>query len=335
MASYYEKDGRYYVRFKTPGGKWSAKSTGIKVDSKGSLRKVEREVSRYRAIEKAMAKEGSEALFSSWVDEWMIYKYHNAKTLTRYQGIWSHVSIFLKEKKVSHPAEMTYQLAHEFMTWRSTDLCSEWLKPCKWNTALTELRVLGAALQEAVRRGYIIASPMAKLGITRRDVRQKRELTSDEIETIEEHLPKAKEWIQDAWLVGMKQGCRLSECAVPLSRINTDEMEITFHIKGGKTHTAPLHKDLLPLVEKARKRKSGLLVEFPPSHSRAFVNWLREIGVDEVSFHYLRVTVITRLARAGYSEQQTMAYIGHSSTEVHAIYTKLKSRDVQGLGDAL
>jgi len=282
-----------------------------------------------------MNSEGKNAVFSSWVSVWIDYNFKNAMTLRRYHGVWPHLVIFLDLHKVKHPAQMTYQLAHEYMRWRSSGDCAPNVRPCAWNTALTELRVLSAVMQESVRRGYIMASPMARLGISRRDTKQKREMTAEEIATIEQNLPGAVEWIRDAWLVAMKQGCRLSECAVPVSRINESEGEITFHLKGGKEHAAPLHRDLLPLVRRAKKRKSGLLVEFPPSHSRGFVNWLKSIGVDGVSFHYIRVTVITRLARAGYSEQKTMAYIGHSSAEVHAIYTKLKSRDVRDLGDVL
>lgn len=335
MASFFIRSGTYYLKSKNYDGKWSDRTTGIKVETKGSLRKIQREVARAQAGEKAMNSEGKGAVFSSWVSVWMDYNFKNAMTLRRYHGAWTHLVIFLDLHKVKHPSQMTYQLAHEYMRWRSSDACTPAIKPSAWNTALTELRVLSGVMLEAVRRGYIIASPMTRLGITRRDTKQKREMTADEIAIIEEHLPGAVEWIRDAWLVAMKQGCRLSECAVPVSRINESEGEITFHLKGGKEHTAPLHRDLLPLVDKAKKRKSGLLVEFPPSHSRAFVNWLRSIGVDGISFHYIRVTVITRLARAGYSEQKTMAYIGHSSAEVHAIYTKLKSRDVRDLGDVL
>lgn len=47
------------------------------------------------------------------------------------------------------------------------------------------------------------------------------------------------------------------------------------------------------------------------------------------------VTVVTRLARAGFSEGQCMQYVGHASELVHAIYRKLKARDVAQLGDVL
>ena len=335
MASFFIRSGTYYLKSKNYDGKWSDKTTGIKVESKGSLRKIQLEVAKAQAGEKAMNNEGKGAVFSSWVSAWMDYNFKNSLTLRRYHGVWPHLVIFLERHKVKHPSQMTYQLAHEYMRWRSSDACKPDLMPCGWNTALTELHVLSSVMQEAVRRGYIIASPMTRLGISRRDTKPKREITAAEIATIEDHLPGAREWIRDAWLVAMKQGCRLSECAVPVSRINESEGEITFHVKGGKEHAAPLHRDLLPLVHKARKRKSGLLVEFPANNSTGFVNWLKSIGVYGISFHYIRVTVITRLARAGYSEQKTMAYIGHSSAEVHAIYTKLKSRDVRDLGDVL
>ena len=296
-------------------------------------------VSEMTAREQEDKDEGAGALFREWVESWIDYEYDNEKTATRYHNAWAHLSMFLSRKKVIHPHEVTYQLCHEYMRWRidKEKAEKEGRKACVWNTALTELRVLGAIEQEAVRRGYIMANPCARLRLGRKNTKEKPEITGEQIIDIEEKLKKAPEWMRDAWLVGIKQGCRVSEVAVPMNDIDVNAKVITFHVKGkgDKTHSAPLHDDLLPLIAKAKKKKRKTLVELPFNPSKCWCQWFDKNGYEEISFHCLRVTVVTRLARAGYSESQTMEYVGHCSEMVHAIYRRLRPNDLHHLGAAL
>jgi integrase len=117
--------------------------------------------------------------------------------------------------------------------------------------------------------------------------------------------------------------------------VDEKAMAITFKIKGGSFFTAPLHKDLLPLVKKAREEKREVLIDVPPQASVRFGQFFERKKFEGLCFHCTRVTVVTRLCRAGFSESQTMAYVGHADALVHAIYRKLKPRDVAHLGDAL
>jgi integrase len=333
MASHYirSRSPFYWIRYRKPNGSWACKSSGIRIDHKGGLRRVNTMVAQHTASEQEDRDEGAGALFSEWVLSWIDYQYDNPKTCTRYHNAWTHISFFLDRKGVTHPNEVSYQLCHEYMRWRTTK--SDRL--CTWNTALTELRVLGAVEQEAVRRGYIPANPCSRLRLGRKNTKQKREITNEEIEEIETLLKKAPEWMQDSWTVGIKQGCRLSECAVPLDQIDLEAGTITFNAKGGKKHTAPLHAKLEPITTKARKRGSMKLVEYPTYPSKCWSQWFEKNGFHGISFHCLRVTVVTRLARAGYSEAQTMEYVGHASDMVHSIYRKLRPADLKHLGDAL
>ena len=157
----------------------------------------------------------------------------------------------------------------------------------------------------------------------------------EEQDFIAEEIHSAPEWLQNAWLVGCKQGCRLSEVKVKMSDIDEHKGVILFHVKGGKTHPAPLHRDLLPLVKLCREQDKEYLVDLPIYASKLIIQWLRSKGVNDISFHCLRVTVVTRLARAGYSESQVMEYVGHCSEMVHSIYRKLQPADLKHLGDAL
>jgi integrase len=141
-------------------------------------------------------------------------------------------------------------------------------------------------------------------------------------------------WMEEAFLVGMRQGCRLMEIRCPMASVDTERMVITFQIKGGRLHAAPLHPDLLGLVEKARAEKREFLVNVPSDASKQWATFIRKIGFD-YTFHCTRVTVVTRLCEAGFSESQTMAYVGHSSHLVHALYRKMRPVSVAALGDAL
>jgi integrase len=204
-----------------------------------------------------------------------------------------------------------------------------------WNTALTELKVFSAIMQEAVRRGFIQANPAVRLGLKRTPPKQKSEISDDEVAKIEAALKECDEWMRDCWLVAMRQGCRVSETAAPLRNIDTKAKTISFDVKGGKIHTAPLHDDLLPLVARARKAKRKTLVVLPPYAPKKWHQFFRRIGLPHLSFHCTRVTVVTKLARSGAPIYQTKAYVGHASDTVHAIYQRLTSADVGHLGAVL
>lgn len=142
-------------------------------------------------------------------------------------------------------------------------------------------------------------------------------------------------WMEESFLVAMRQGCRLREIQVPMDRIDVKGMVITFKVKGGKLHAAPLHKDLLPLVKKAKAEKRVCLVELPEQPSPRWQKFFNAIGLGHLCFHCTRVSVVTRLCEAGFSESQTMAYVGHASEAVHAVYRKMRPVAVAKLGDVL
>ena len=112
-------------------------------------------------------------------------------------------------------------------------------------------------------------------------------------------------------------------------------MLVTLTIKGGREHTAPFHRDLIPLYDRAMEEKRTHLIDLPENASSLFWKFFKRHGYGHLSIHCTRVTVITRLIRAGYTTAQVMEYVGHCSEEVNAIYRKLKASDVSGLGEAL
>jgi integrase len=339
MASYYRKAKSpfYWLRLRQVDGTWKDVSSGIRMQTPGALRKIQQRVAQETAREERQRNDGSDAMLRNWVPRWIGYHYKNEKSAHRALNAWAHLSTFFKLRGVLHPEEVSYGLCHDYMKWRTDEeACIEQGRRLgNWNTALTEVRVLGTIMQEAVAQGWVIANPCARLRLGRKNVKEKRPIERDEQAVIEAALKAKPQWMQDAWLVGIKQGCRLSEVQVPLDQINVPNRVIPFRVKGGKIHPAPLHEDLLPLIERRRKEGADLLVELPPSPSKEWVNFFRSVGYEDLSFHCLRVTVITRFAQAGVTAEKAMQYVGHCTEMAHAIYRKLRPRDVASLGDLL
>ena len=208
-------------------------------------------------------------------------------------------------------------------------------RTCTRNSAILELKVLGRIMTEAVRKGYIFANPCYHMGLRKDPAREKREITKEEERRIVEALKEAPEWMRDSFMIAMKQGCRLKEVQVPVERVDLEHDTIRFLGKGGRMHEAPLHRDVRPIAEKAMREGRSSLVKLPGNASKQWCQFFDDLGMPDLSFHCTRVTVVTRLARAGFSEGQCMQYVGHASELVHAIYRKLKARDVAQLGDVL
>ncbi|MBK1884672.1 phage integrase SAM-like domain-containing protein [Luteolibacter pohnpeiensis] len=339
MASFYSRKNSpfYYIRTKGANGEWSDKSSGIRIGSQGAIRKIHQKVAEFTKKESEQASDGSAAAMQQWVPGWFSHHYTNELSKKRAMNCWAHLSTYFALKKIRHPQEVTYSVCHDYMKWRSDPAICEKdeRKPGNWNTALTEIRVLGTIMQEAVAQGWIISNPCARLKLGRRDVKEKRAIERDEQEKIEEALKSCPEWMQDSWLVAMKQGCRLSEVKAPLKRVSLSAMAISFRVKGGSLHTAPLHADLVPLVKRRQGQDAEFLVDLPTNASKLWNQWLTNQGFPDLSFHCIRVTVITRFAQANVTAEKAMQYIGHCDEMVHGIYRKLRPKDVASLGDIL
>ncbi len=341
MASYFVRQDSpfFWIRFRRPDGTWGQRSSKVRCTEKGALRKIHHMVADETSSEAMSSDDGSMAMFDRWVPAWINYKYTNPGTRTVRKNTWAHLAMYLKERKVLHPQEVTYMLCHDYARWRTSgdESGANGRRAACMSTVAQEIKALGAIMQEAVRRGWCIYNPCVRVGIVKNEPKPKRVISKEEEIIILENLramPKERQWMADAFLVAMRQGCRLAEVEVPLNQIDTNGMNVTFRVKGGKFHAAPLHKDLLPLVKRAISEKRTKLVEMAPNASGIFRNFFKGLGMN-LCFHCTRVTVVTRLCEAGFSESQTMAYVGHSSTLVHALYRKMRPVAVACLGDVL
>lgn len=342
MASHFvRKDSPYFwIRYRRLDGTWGQRSSGVRKDAEGVLRKIHQLVAEETAREVEGGSDAASLMFRRWVPGWINYKYVNLNSRNRCMNAWGHISVFFEMHRIGHPAEVTYAVAHQYVRWRTnTERAeAEGRRVGAWNTAVMEVRFMGAMMQECLQRGWVVANPCGRLGLAKRPAKEKWAISREEEALIFREMQArrlASPWMEEAFLVGMRQGCRLREVEVPLNRIDVKAMVITFKVKGGKLHAAPLHKDLLPLVARAKAEKREVLVKLPVSPSPRFAKFFNLVGLGHLCFHCTRVTVVTRLCEAGYSESQTMAYVGHASEAVHAIYRKMRPLAVAKLGDAL
>jgi len=336
MASYYKRKASpyYWLRYQRADGTWADKTSKVRIDNNGSLRKIKQTTAEHTMRELHVDRNGQSNRFDVWVPGFLSDQYPNAKTLLRYINAWSAIATYLDHINVISPLQVTYQVCRAYPHFR-TNPPRNVMRARTFNTALTELKVFSAILQEAVRRNYINANPCLKLGYKRTPPKQKPEILADEQCKIETALRHQEPWMQECWLVAMRQGCRLSETAVPLTNIYLQTKTVSFVQKGSRPHTVPLHDDLVPLVRLAQQQKRHQLVELPKYAAKKWHQFFRRIGLPHLSFHCTRVTVVTRIARAGHSMALTKAYVGHGSDTVHAIYQRLTAADVRHLGAAL
>ncbi|MEG0587935.1 MAG: site-specific integrase [Akkermansia sp.] len=324
MASYYKRSDSpfYWLRLKRADGSRCGRATKIRHDAPGALRKVVALVNEETKKEAVFRSQESQEHFKTWVLAFFDREYKNESTRVRYRTAWNHLSLFFNLRHVVHPGEVSYSIVQDYILWRMDTKMKELYKwrTCTKNCAIVECKVLSRVMTEAVRLGYIFANPCVSMGLKRNPPAEKREITPQE---------------EDIIMGALKQGCRLSEVQVPVEYIDLQNGVIKFLGKGHRWHEAPLHKDVRPIAEDAITKGQSLICKLPVKASGIWSHFFDSLGMKGLTFHCTRVTVVTRLARAGFSEAQSMQYVGHSSSVVHAIYRKLRARDVISLGEAL
>lgn len=334
VASKYQRGGSrfWWVKFRDEGGVVRRQATKFRVGVAMDTRACAAHVASLTLQEKNRGLVARDAhAFERWTPEFLRVRYANSpRTLTKYEGSWRVLSRWLAGIGVTAPGHVRREFATQFMMWRTAQKVS-WLKGkrlvCR-NSALTDLTIFRLVMFEAMKRGYIAANPISKLGMKRDAAREKPELTPEQIATIRAALGGKPEWMRVSFEIAIHQGCRFAETCLPLERVNLRDGTITFRLKGGRMHTTKLHPALRPLFERMMAEGRKATFAMPSAMARDWSRFFKRIKMPGVSFHCTRVTCVTMLARAGVNEQQAMAYIGHSQSEIHRIYQRLRPRDL-------
>jgi integrase len=236
--------------------------------------------------------------------------------------------------RIDFPTQVTYAHCQDFIAWRQNPK-TRGAYCCGRNTAIYDLKTFALILGEAVRRGYIVTNPARGLGLVKARPKEKPEITALEEMRIRNALPDWPEWMGTAFDIAMATGCRLRETVIELRNIDEAAGTIHFIQKGGRPHTTALPPKLLPLVQRLRAEGKTRTLEMPDRPSKDWRRFFRSIDLPHLSFHCTRVTVVTRLARAGVPERHTMRFVGHSSSTVHRVYTRLTVADLKQCVQAL
>jgi hypothetical protein len=280
-------------------------------------------------------------IWSAWALDYIRIRYRRSPlSLKRGENAWAALSEFMDWAAIKMPRTFEYRHIEMYLSWREQQKrhCG---KPIARNTAITELKFLGVLMREAQRRGYCEQNPCMRMGLKRDPVKEKPEMTDAEIAHIRLKLAEliekdpTREWMCICFEIAIHQGCRLSETSLPLHWVDLARRTISFRIKGGKIFTTALHSELVPLVLKLRAENKTITCALPRMVSKEWHFFFKDIGLPHLCFHCTRVTVVTRLARAGVSQSQAMRFVGHASETVHRIYQRLSAADLQACLDAI
>ena len=334
----------WWIAYHSPAkGKRVAESSGCLVKDRTSYGRALAQARKLGEEGRAAKLTGGDAGWDSWVEKWLQQKHaQSPRSLAAETHRWQFVAEFLALRKIYGPAGVSYKLGLEFLDWRQ----SHKTRTGKggFNNALQELQLFARVMREAVRRGFVGASPLERMGIKRQRPAEKPEMTDAEIADIraelkrrEAHLPVRERWMTVCFEIALHQGCRLMETSLPMDSIDEKAGTITFRQKGNREFTSRLHDGLRPLMAELRKAKAAVTCTLPKMAAKEW-HWLFKGRTDSahhfkgiaprLCFHCTRVTVITRLARAGVPIQQAMAYVGHADATIHRVYQRLAAPDL-------
>jgi integrase len=291
-------------------------------------RRAREECARLTLKEITESGDQAESRWEGWVPEFFAQRYATMPlTKHRYETAWRTWLLYLDKREIATPARLGYKDILDFLSWRQKpDIKGVYAS--SRNTAILEIKVLGLILQEAVRRGFILSNPARGLGLIRDKPKEKSEITLAEEAIIRRELPKWPAWMGIAFDIAMATGCRLRETSIELRNVDLERGTMNFVAKGRRVHSTLIPPVLLPLFQRLKAEGAEKTYELCSMPSKEFWRFFRSIGLPHLSFHSTRVTVVTRLARAGITERLAMRFTGHCSTTIHRVYTKLKVDDL-------
>jgi site-specific recombinase XerD len=265
--------------------------------------------------------------FARWVPDYLAHHYDRASTRRRAEIAWANLAAFLTEKRLTHPRQVRYEHAEEFMQWRKAQGVGQ-------NTARMEAKFLAFLLNEAMRREYVERNVIALAKIRLAPVKVKPDLTTHLLAAGRAGFAERPAWMRHVFEIMMATGCRFSEASMPLTQIDF-ERDILYvsdakrqDTDPRKLYPVPLPPALRPLLEALRasgaKRTAPALTR---EDNRRFNIILKQ--ATGATSHSLRVSFISRCHRAGLSEMQAMRLVNHSSQLVHRIYSRLSVEDMR------
>ncbi len=203
----------------------------------------------------------------------------------------------------------------------------DWLRERKNATATVNKRLdyLNNALTMAVKRGYVTVNPMADWTWEREDEKEVRALTDAEkaklLAACDTHQLKTMV------LVALRTGCRLNELlTLEWRRVDFDNARaFIVHTKAKRNRYQPLCVEAVAML---RELQASTLADGGPFRSirtrsklqKLFTKAVKAAGIEHCTFHDLRRTFCTDLARVGVNQLVVQKLAGYSSQTTTAKY---------------
>ena len=220
MASLYKRSNSHFwwVKFRNPAtGEIERESTKCRIGIGSHTRRAREVCGEKTRAENQTPIRKQNASWELWVTEFLNAHYSTRhKTLSRYLGAWKSVRMYLDEREISCPAQLTYNHAKDYVDWRQKP-SAVGLYWASRITAIWEVKFLSLLMGEAMRRGFALTNPCARLGLKKGPTREKPEITDAEIGQIREALRTRPDWMQISFEIAIHQGCRFAETSLPLS----------------------------------------------------------------------------------------------------------------------
>jgi integrase len=351
MACIKKKQGSPYwwIKYRDDRAKLCEESTGYRHDLAADTRKAKALKAQKTAdeLKQQPARQDSPARWDRWVPDYMNIRYAGReRTLDSCRTRWGALSIFLAIHLIVQPRFLTREQVFGYMKWRQKGDKPHHVRPGHHNTARMELKFLSLLMNEAMLRGYVQSNPLVRLGIQKIASAEKPEMTDAEIQLAREGLKQEPKWMGIIFEIALYTGCRLSETNVILDDVDLLKKLVTFRDpKGGqggnKDYSIPLRLELVPLFARLKHERQGrgqrAYDALPPegasewwTPARAFHRFFKKtVGIEHLTFHCLRVSFITRCARAGISMPKMMKLVNHATELIHKIYQRLNVEDLK------
>jgi hypothetical protein len=187
-------------------------------------------------------------------------------------------------------------------------------------------------LEEAMQREFITTNPMRRLGLKRAPAKHNEVWKDEEIQKVAVALAGTPRWMRCAFYFGLYQACRLRQCQLPLAAVDLNRNTICYPaslVKTAADFAQPIDPRFAPilkgLIGEAVRAGEATICAVPWDASLRFRALFKKLKLTHLCHHGLRSTWITRAAIAGVKEAEAMAFVFHSSREVHAVYRRLIS----------
>ncbi len=316
MGSVYLRGNSWVIKYKDVNGGWKRHAVGrkhamTKTMARDILIGIERKVKlgQYDMLDKVAP------ILKDYAQEYISYQRDIKKIRShkRSKICVEHFSSFFGQKRLS---EITANYIDLYKQKRLEI-------GVKQNTIARELQVIRNMFYYASKRNKFFGkNPVSESGLPVYNDKKERVLTKEEESRLLKACPEQlREIVLIALITGMRQGEIL---ALRWDWIDFDENEIKLpqtHVKTNKSRIIPVSQKLRTILLERRLKSGGSDFVFPSKNSgTGHVNWVKrsfktackKATVDNLRFHDLKHTAITRMVEAGIQIADISKIVGTS-----------------------